>query len=257
MKRISCTALVPLLLLVATGCAYPRRSAPVTPVAEAAAPSSGPDDVWQIEFLEAVIPPRQRSGLPWDEDGSGPDAFVRVYRGDELVWESEPVPDSLNPELGALAPDNVFLPTNEEIRLELWDDDDVLADPIGTWRGRGLPRSALPGANARLLLEGRATLVFRVETPVAQRGIGIALYEMRGSYLKVVEVIRHSPAGRAGIQAGDSITAIGDSTVEQLGGQGAAGAISRAGRERTSVTIEREGHSQQLELDGGFIWTTL
>lgn len=258
MKRISCTALVALLALAASGCAYPRRSAPLTRVSEAGGPSGGPEGVWQVEFLEAVIPPRQRSGLPWDEDGSGPDAFVRVYRGEELIWESEPVQDSLTPALGALAPDNLYLPNDQEIRLELWDDDDVLADPIGIWRGRGLPRSALPGADARLLLEGRATLVFRVQAPVAQRGVGIALYELRGSALKIVEVIRHSPAGRAGLEPGDSITAIGDASVEQLGSQGAAGALSRAGRERTDITIENsDGQSRQAELDGGFAWTTL
>ncbi|MCB9604830.1 MAG: PDZ domain-containing protein [Sandaracinus sp.] len=247
-----------LLILVAClaglGCAYPRRSTSLCPATTDARPA--PSDIWRLAFSTAVIPPRQRGDQPWDEDGTPPDVFVRVYRGDELLFESEPV-EGLQPALEATTP-NLHLPTNTESRIELWDADGVLPTVIGIWRGQGLPSGAMEDGDTRIMLDGNATVGFRVLSPEASRGAGIPNYEVRRKELRLIEVLEHSPAGRAGLVPGDAITAIGGETVEDLGEARAAGALSRACSEATRLTVRRaDGRVEDLVLDRGFVWTAL
>lgn len=243
-----------LLLLVAlVGCAYPRRSTPVCSVTTDAA--SAPAGVWRLAFRTAAIPPRQRGDQPWDEDGTPPDVFVRVYRGEELLFESAPV-EGLQPDLAATTP-NLFLPSDVTSRIELWDADTVLPTVIGVWRGRGLPTGAMQDGDTRIMLDGNATIGFRVLAPEAARGAGIPTYEVRRNDLRVIEVIEHSPAGRAGLVPGDAIVAIGGESVKDLGEARAAGALSRACSEATRLTIRRaDGTVEERVLDRGFVWVT-
>lgn len=248
---------VVILIVLAAGCAYPRRSTPLAPVTSNIESSQQPTDVWQLTVVGAQIPPRQRSGLPWDEDEGAPDPFVRIYRDDELLWESEPVDDTNEPQWNAQLPDNVWVPRDHELRIELWDKDPAIGDPIGIWRHHGLPETAQPGAEARIMLEGRAMVGIRVDPPRAQRGLGLSLYEVRSDSLVVIEVVRHSPAGRAGVRAGDRIVAIAGQPVEDLGEARAATALSQAGVRQESLTLERNGARVDVELDGSYVWTSM
>lgn len=241
-----------LILLAVVGCAYPRRSASTCPVSGDA--PSAPAGITRLMFTTAVVPPTQRGGQPWDEDGSPPDVFVRVYRGDSLLFESRAV-EGLEVDLAATTP-NLYLPNNQPTRIELWDSDQVLPTIIGVWRGSGLPTGAMLDGDTRIMLDGRATVGFRVLPPLATRGAGIPTYEVRKSRLKLIEVIEHSPAGRAGLRPGDSIVAIGGESVRELGEGRAVGALARACNERVSLMVERsDGRVEEVELDAGFIWT--
>jgi hypothetical protein len=251
----------PLLLLFAValavpGCAYPRRTTSLT-LARDANEGSQPDGLWQVMFVGAVIPPRRRGDLEWDGDGL-PDAFVRVYRGDALVWEGPAAENTLEPQWNATLPENVWLPRDQELRIELWDDDGVDADPIGIWRGDGLPATALPDADARVRLEGDATVIFRVSAPRAHRGLGVRRYEVRGDSLLVLEVIERSPAGRAGLREGDRILSIGGEAVGDLGEARAASALSMSADRHTSLSVEREDGSRvQIDPDGTLVWLSI
>jgi membrane-associated protease RseP (regulator of RpoE activity) len=211
-----------------------------------------------MELKAAEVPPRQRSGLAWDDDGDGlPDPFVRILIGDRLVYESETVDESLAPEWGSVLTKNIAVPAGSVLRVELWDRDGLTHDAIGTWSNQGLPATALPDADARLLLEGGATLVFRVQRPRPHRGVGVRLYEFRGDALLVLEVEERSPAGRAGLRAGDRIVVIGGQTVDELGEARAATALSLASQRHESLTVVRESGREELELDQGYVWLTL
>ncbi len=238
------------------GCVYPRRSTSLSPVSDSSA-GNPPPNLVRVTFTSATIPPRQRSGLAWDDDGTPPDVFVRLYRGGELVYESEPVRDSLAPTFAEAITDNLVLTPRSELRLELWDHDPVRPEPIGTWNGSGLPRSAVPGANARIMLEGTANLEFRVGPPRAQRGSGITLYESRRNGLKLIEIVEQSPVGRAGIVVGDTIVAIDGESITELGDARAVSKISRVGHERSTVRVlRRDGTEEDVEVDNRFVWTT-
>jgi hypothetical protein len=193
----------------------------------------------------------------WDEDGSGPDPFIRLYRGDELVWESEPRFDTLAPEWNVTLPANVLFPSSTPVRIEVWDKDGLEHDPIGIIRSLGLPSNALPDALAQLRLDTDAILTMRVRSPVPHRGLGLSLYEFRGDHVLALEVTPESPAGRAGLQAGDQIVAVGDSSVDELGEARTASALSMAVQERKSLTVKRNGSQRILELDRGYVWVTM
>lgn len=247
------------VVAMAFGCAYPRRSTSLAP-SQRGETSTAPDFIWQIEVVEAVVPPRQRSGSNWDEDeDSKPDPFVRIYRNDELVWESDVVQDSLEPRWNARLERNVRLAPENDLRIELWDRDRAVgSDPIGTWRSRGLPATALPDADSRINLEGGAQVVLRLHRPQAHRGVGIQLYEVRSDSLVVLEIIEHSPAGRAGIQPGDRIVAIGDKQVTDLGEARAASELSLAADRDSRLTVLKPtGARSQVELDSGLVWLTM
>lgn len=245
---------VSLAILVAlVACAYPRRSTSLSSVAHSD-DLRPPGDIVRIHFTSAIIPPNQRSGQPWDEDGSGPDSFVRLYRDDELIFESDPFPDSIEPHFD-LTTENLELPARAELRLELWEQDTArLPTPIGTWRGRGLPAGALQDADASLMLEGRATLLFRVIPPVAERGTGIALYEFRSDHAKVLEVIAASPAGRAGVRAGDDILSVGGAPLDGMDEGSAASALSLASSRSSRLSVRRGATTEELTLDSGYVW---
>ena len=247
------------LVVLAVGCAYPRRSTSLTPAREGQTGVNAPAHVWQMRFVSATVPPRRRGGMDWDEDGSPPDVFVRVHRGGEVVWESEVRRDALDPAFNQTLPRNIRLPPSEELRIELWDEDGGPADnPIGVWRGRGLPPNALPDADARINLEGGAVLMFRVIAPRAHRGLGIELYEVRGDALHVLEVIESSPAGRAGIEPGDRIVAIGGRSVDDLDEAQSASALSMAADRQQSLTVLKpNGQQEQVDLDRGYVWLTM
>lgn len=250
---------VVLSIFVASACIYPRRGTSLTPVQrEGTGTISAPDDIWQLTIVEAQITPRKRGDLPWDENGGEPDAYVRVYRGEEVVFESPTIDDSREPAWRATLPRNVRLPRDTPLRFEVWDRDVVGGDPVGQIRTNGLPVNAVPGADARLLLEGGSYLTIRVDPPRPHRGAGIAEYEVRPDALVVQRVLPYSPAQRAGLEPGDAIVAIGDRRVSAMNEAQAASALSMAPHRQTQLTVRgANGRERTVDLDRDFVWLTM
>ncbi len=250
-----------LVAAVASGCVYPRRGTSLTSVHSERTQSGAihsPPNIWQVTVVSAHVRPRMRGDLDWDDGGGLPDVFVRIYRGEELIWESETIDDTLSPEWNATLPRNLEAPPDVALRFEVWDADTVGGDPVGILRERGLPDTALPGAEARLLLEGGSYLTIRVDNPRPHRGVGIEEYEVRPDELAVLRVTPHSPASRAGIQPGDRIVAIGDQRVSALSDAQAASALSMAGTRHHELTVVDDTERERtVELDRGFVWLTL
>lgn len=244
--------------VVATGCIYPRRGTSLTEVGRADTGLIGaPANIWQLTIVGAEIAPRKRGDLPWD-DGGGPDAFVRFYRDETLLFETPVESDSLAPRWAATLPRNVHLAPDAALRIEVWDQDTVGADPVGTYRTRGLPPNALPDADARLLLEGGSYVTIRVSAPRPHRGVGIAQYELRPDALIVLEVAAHSPASRADLEPGDAIVALGDRRVSAMTRAEAASALSMASQRGTALTVrDASGEERTVDLDRNFVWQTM
>jgi hypothetical protein len=252
-------SLIALSALIATGCIYPRRSTSLTPVARAdAGMISAPSDIWQLTIVGAEISPRKRGDLPWDEGGGAPDVFVRVYRGEALLFETPVEGDSHTPAWGATLPSNVHLPPGTALRFEVWDQDTVGNDPVGQFRSRGLPQNAIPDADARLLLEGGSYVTIRVSAPRPHRGVGIEQYEVRPDALVVMRVATHSPASRARLVPGDAILAIGDRQVSAMTDAEAASALSMASQRQSALTVRgANGREREVQLDRDFLWQTM
>jgi membrane-associated protease RseP (regulator of RpoE activity) len=255
---------VPLVALVVglslVGCVYPRRGTSLTPVRRERATGSfnAPPHIWQLTVVDANVRPRKSGDLHWDGGEGLPDPFVRVYRGEELVFETGTIDDTLEPAWNATLPRNFRIPPDAPLRIEVWDRDSVGSDPIGIYRTRGLPDNALPDADARLMLEGGSWLTIRATAPRPHRGVGIEEYEVRPEALVVMRVLPFSPAGRAGIEAGDRIVAVGDERVAALNEARAASALSMAAsRDRTLTVKDEGGEERQVDLDRGYVWLTM
>jgi hypothetical protein len=207
-------------------------------------------------LVRANIPPTQRSGLAWDDDGSPPDAYLKLLVEGRQLWESPRVDDQLHPAFDASPESNLAVPRNAVIRLELWDKDAASSQPIGIYEGRAAG-DAIVGANTTIKLEGGATLTVRVDKPLPLVGTGIAQYELRKHAVLVLKVVPHSPAARAGVSAGDRITAINGKLIDELGEGGATSALALAGQNGSELTLENDGQYRQVKLDEGYVWLSL
>jgi C2 domain/PDZ domain len=240
-------------------CAYPRRAISLNPASVGDGSSTdAPSEVWQLTIVGAVVPPEQRSGLPWD-DGDGPDVYVRVLREGSVIFQTAVLENTFAPEWNAIAPTNLSLPHDSELRIEVFDADGVARDPVGIVTSHGLPENALPGAAAVIALDSPgASVRIRVDAPRAYRGIGIRSVEERSDALIVLEMEAHSPAGRAGIVVGDRVTKIGSQSVALVGGPRASSLLSQMAGRGGTLTIETsDGEIREVQLDQGFTWLVL
>lgn len=250
---------IALATLVATGCIYPRRGTSLSEVqGDGRGQLAAPDDIWQLTIVGAEIPLRKRGDLSWDDDGGAPDAFVRIYRDEALIFETEVIDDAHAPRWDVTLPRNVRMPAGAALRVELWDRDTIGADPVGRFETRGLPANAVPGADARLHLEGGGSVTLRVSAPRPHRGVGIEEYELRPDALLVLRVAAYSPASRANVEAGDAIVAIGERTISDMTQAEAASALSMAAQRQTQLIVRgANGTERAVDLDRHFVWQTM
>jgi hypothetical protein len=239
------------------GCAYPRYTTPLhQELGLKLASKDQPAGLYTLQLLSAELPPTKMSGLTWDEDGSGPDPFVRLYIDGTLVWESEVKENQLRPEWNAVLPRNVAIRPNSHFRLELWDRDTAIsADPIGGIEHRGLPENAVPDAQARLSLDSMATVLIMVSAPHPHKGVGLSV-EARPDALKVIGLEPYSPAARAGIKVGDMIVGVGNERVSHIGPSDAVSELSMAAERGHKLTLIDPSGKQEREvtLDQGYVW---
>ena len=246
-------------VVVLPACAYPRRATSLSEVHASAGGPGEPSNVYWMTIVSAQVPERNRGNSNWDDGAGRPDPFVRVYRDDQLVFESSTQDDTIAPEWNQSLPRNIEIPPDCSFRLEVWDRDAVGADPIGVYRGHGRPGNARPGVDARILLEGESYLTIHLDEPHAHRGIGISAFEVHSGELVVVSVEAHSPAGRAGLVPGDRIVSVGGRSISELGQQQATGALSMAAERHQDLSVISAGQAQphDVELDHGYVWLSM
>lgn len=255
--RVSCLAA---LAVAVIACAYPRRTTHVVPLPPGAvALSDRPAGIWQLELIGAELPSRKRTGLPWDDDNTPPDPFVRLFLDGRKVWESEVLEDVSQPQWNVTLPRNVLFSRGGRFHLEVWDyDSPVSADPIGTHSSNGRPAALLPNTSSRLLLGTTGAVVMRITPPSPHTGVGLEV-EVRPDALLVIGVMPHSPASRSGIQVGDRIVGLGSERVANLGDEEAFGRLALAVDRGTQLQVRKPGQTQEraITLDKAPLWLVL
>jgi PDZ domain-containing protein/C2 domain-containing protein len=256
--RVYCFVLA--ILAAASGCAYQRYTTPLhQELNPKRSEKSDPAGLYTLRLIDAEVPRTKVSGLTWDDDGSGPDPFVRLYIDERLVWESEVKENQTHPQWNAVLPRNIAVGRNSDFRLELWDfDSAVSSDPIARIERRGLPETAMPNAQARLQLDAWTTLQIMVSAPRAHRGVGLSV-EARPDALKVYALEPYSPAARAGIRPGDMIVGIGSERVSHMGPDDAVSELALAAERghKLAVTDPSGKNEHEVTLDQGYTWLVL
>jgi hypothetical protein len=247
------------VLLCANACAYRHHTTPLQTVPNPPrASQEWPPGVYGLRLQQAEARQVKLSGLAWDDDGTLPDVFARLFVNGRQVWQSEIVENDDTPVWNIGLPANVVIPKDAHLRIELWDWDTPLsADPMGHVERRGLP-NALPGTESRFVLNTSAVVTLMVLAPEPRRGVGVSV-ELQPSELKVLSVEPYSPAARAGIKVGDRIVSIGHAKVSELTGDKAASELSLAvDRQHALVVTNADGgESREVKLDQGYVWLVL
>ena len=247
------------LLLSANACAYRHHVTPLQTVPNPPRTSQEwPSGVYGLRLQQAEARQVKLSGLTWDDDGTLPDVFLRIFIEGRKVWQSEVITNDDTPVWNVGLPANVVIPKDAHLRIELWDWDTPLsADPMGHTERRGLP-NALPGTESRFVLNTSAVVTLMVTAPEPRRGVGLSV-ELQPDALKVLSVEPYSPAARAGIKVGDRITSIGHAPVAELSTDKAASELSLAvdRQHELGLTNADGGNARAVKLDQGYVWLVL
>lgn len=186
-----------------------------------------PEDVRHVSVLSAELPPSRTDGRSWDSDGE-PDLYVVVRRDGEEVFRSSVVQNTRRAAWSNEGA-NLRAPPSARWRIELWDEDGVIDDPVGSQEFLGIPSAALDGGEWVARLPRNAEVRLRTTAPEPMIGMGVT-YEVHEDYLKILSVVSGSPAAQAGLSNGDRIVSIDGHSVQSLGELG-----SRQGMDRASV----------------------
>jgi membrane-associated protease RseP (regulator of RpoE activity) len=174
-----------------------------------------PPDVFYIAVKSAHIPAKTRDGRRWDKlGGAAPDVYAILFINRVEVARTVVVPDSFEPTWTDPNPTNYKLPDGAEVEVELWDENALVSHPICKQMLKGLEEVAAVG-ETELHCDSGASVVVAVTEPKAKIGIGL-YYEIRGKEAYVTRVIAASPAGRAGLRAGDRIATVRGRAVSTL-----------------------------------------
>lgn len=211
-----------------------------------------PDDVRTVSVLSAELPPSRTDGQPWDSDGD-PDLYAVIIRDGTEVYRSPVVQNSLRPEWRAaevtlrVRPDSV-------LRFELWDDDGMVSQPVGSEQVTGIPTSALDGGNWVIRYQGNAFLRLGARPPEARFGMGVT-FEVHEDYLRVISVEEGSPATTAGLRPEDRIVAIDGRTVQDMGELDSRQAMDRASVRQISITVARGDTRTPMTVSPGAVYS--
>jgi hypothetical protein len=241
------------LLSSLSSCVYPRKATPLTVVMHSPVDrATQPENLWQLQIVDAEIPRQTRTGQSWDDDGGAPDVyFVLAIKGRER-WRVEAIPDSATPRFPNPSP-NLEFDRLGRVRLELWDKDGMSADPIGSYEGKVLSEAFID-ADTTVSLNSGATVTLRLRRPEPRAGTGIAEYELRPSGILVRAVVPNSPASRAKLRDGDRILAIDGKAVSGMSQEATDSAIALASQKQSELVVERDEKKRTLKLDNGYVW---
>jgi hypothetical protein len=195
---------------------YAEVSTPIrSPKAEEELQPEPPSDVFYLAVKSAHIPTKTRDGRSWDKlGGSAPDVYAILFVDQIEVARTEVVPNSFEPTWTDNKPTNYKVGPKTEVRIELWDENVLVAHPICNQVIKDVADAATVGT-IELNCDSGASLVVDVTAPKAKIGMGL-YYEVRGKVARVSRVIAASSAGRAGIRPNEQLISVRGRAVSSL-----------------------------------------
>lgn len=197
-----------------------------------------PIDLTFVKMASARVPPRNRGGQLWDDDG-WPDPVAVFYINGKETMRSNTATDTL--EATWTAPGGNFeLGPNDELRVDLFDDDAAGDTLIGS-ANFGPPSNEQlreGGVDLEVIKRG----LVRVALTRARALIGLGFdYRVADKSLLVLQVLRHSPAGRAGMKAGDRVVAVDGKKTRRMSAKAIKSALNGVGAAGVAIVVKHEG----------------
>ncbi|MCC6720092.1 MAG: S41 family peptidase [Acetobacteraceae bacterium] len=169
-----------------------------------------------------------------------------------------PVSDQLQSRFGisvmpqALAQDSSRAETYRLLNLFADVFERVRAEYVEPVNDRELIENAINGMLTGLdphssYMNAKSFRDMQVQTRGEFGGLGIEVTQ-EGGYIKVISPIDDTPASRAGVKAGDLITALDGHTVQGLSLNDAVEKMRGAPNTRIVLTVRREGNDKPLEI---------
>ncbi len=258
---IACCAVVvgsAVVVTGTTGCAviYPEFATPVRPAPpDAEMDPPPPPDLYYIAVVRAEVPPRTRDGRAWDDSGGGePDPFAVVFINDTELFRTATERDSFQPTWPEAKRTNYRVPKDATLKVEVWNDNPLHAQPICVQTVRNVRREAADTGELDLYCDGGARIVVQVEPAKARWGLGFH-YELDGGGATVTRVVRHSPASRGGLRGGEEMLIINGRKVARMDEKGIRSTINANIRTGLELTVRTNGEVREIKLQEGPIYT--
>jgi len=255
--RVRFSAVTIATLSLACGAVYPEVSTPLrTPPPGFALKPPPPKDLFFVRFAGAVIPKKTRDGRQWDSvGGEAPDPYGKILvNGKELILT--PIEsDTLEPTWPDQEAANYRIRPTDKVQVELWDSNPLTNLPICTEALLNIAEAASgdePFVEITCDNGGRVNLV--IEPAHGKLGLGFD-YELRTEAAVLTRVIKESPAGRAGMQAGDEILVVQGKTVASLEDGALQSLINANASLGVKLTIKNgEGTKREVTVKDGSIF---
>jgi hypothetical protein len=244
------------LIAATTGCAvfYPEVETPIRPAsASAKLEPPPPPDLFYVAVTRAEVPPRTRGGQPWDEIGGAPDPYAIVFINGEELLRTTTQSDSYEPTWPESPKKNYTIPKDATLKVELWNDNPINAQPICVQSVRRVRREAAETGEIDLYCDGGARVTVEFRPAKARWGLGF-FYELRGDGAAVTRVFKHSPASRAGLRPGDQFVSINGRKVSRMDEKRVRSAINANVKSGLKLEVRSGGETRLVNLEEGPIY---
>ncbi len=245
-------------LFASSGCAviYPEFATPVRPAPPAAEMDPPPPpDLFYVAVKRAEVPPRTRDGRDWDDSGNGkPDPFAIVFINGTELFRTPTERDTFEPTWDNAKRTNHRIPKDADMKVEVWNDNPLHAQPICVQSVRNVRREAADMGELDLYCDGGARILLEFVPAKARWGLGFS-YELGGGGAAITRVLRHSPAARAGLRGGEKILVINGRKVARMDEKAIRSTINANIRNGLELTISEGGETRQVKVEEGPIYT--
>jgi len=212
---------------------------------------AAPTGVFWLHIATANVTARTSGGQLWDEVGGFPDPYVVLLVDGKEVMRTDTATDTLNAKWTGEPQGNLEVSNRSTMRVHVRDDDAINDVPIGGASFGPPSVSELASGEMHLDIGNRGKVTLEVSKARAMFGLGFD-YEIIGGNLLVGDVIKHSPAGRAGMVSGDAILNIEHRKVSLMKPKEMRSAINRLGTKPVAVIVKRHGgNTEKLTLSLG------
>ena len=156
------------------------------------------------------MPPETRDGRKWGGTlgtSTDPDPYAILFVNARPLIKTSVQTDTLMPTWPGSPAGNFRVQDGDRFRVELWDSNPVNDHPIGVKELGLLSPELLGVGEADVECDSGARVRIAFQPPRARFGLGL-YYELRVGEAFVTRVYEESPAGHAGLRAGDQIMSL-------------------------------------------------